>query len=232
MLTLITFPAGFGQFSLSPFCNKAAMLLQSSGRQWRRRDTSDPRKMPNGKLPVLDTGAGLVADSGGIRDWLERQGADFDSGLTAAQKARALTLTRMAEEHLYFHLVMDRWDNDAVWPTIRDTYFPAIPRLIRSPVTNRIRARVRAGLHTQGIARFPASERMARLEADLRAIAALLADTPFLFGARPVSADFSVASMLSGLRATPVATEITARLAGDAVLVAYLDRMNQAIPLP
>ncbi len=43
MLMLYTFPAGFGQFSLSPFCVKAAALLKLSGLDWARRDLDDPR---------------------------------------------------------------------------------------------------------------------------------------------------------------------------------------------
>ncbi len=53
MLTLLTFPAGFGDFSPSPFCTKAAYLLQMSGQTWQRRDISDRRKTPMGKLPEL-----------------------------------------------------------------------------------------------------------------------------------------------------------------------------------
>ena len=52
MLTLVTYPAGLGAFSLSPFCVKAALLLQTSGQPWQRRDSVDPRKTPHGKLTV------------------------------------------------------------------------------------------------------------------------------------------------------------------------------------
>ncbi len=232
MLTLLTYPAGFGQFSLSPFCVKAAYLLGMSGQTWTRQDLKDPRKMPLGKLPVLNTGHNLIADSEAIRIWLESQGADFDPGLDDRQKAYSLGLIRLAEEHLYFHLVMDRWGNADVWPTIREEYFDAIPRLLRKPVTNNLRKSLIRGLKTQGIARFSAEERAERLEGDLTALRAILTQSPFLFGNAPTAADLSVAPMLAAMRATPVTSDLVIRVANDVVLTDYLTRMTETVPLP
>lgn len=232
MLTLLTYPAAFDQFSLSPFCVKAAYLLQLSGHPWRREDLKDPRKMPHQKLPVLKTDQRLIADSGSIRLWLETQGANFDPDLTDVQKAYSRALIRMAEEHLYFHVVMDRWGNDDVWPTIRETYFDMIPGLLHKPITNRMRKSLLQGLNTQGIARFAHQERTERLLADLTALRSLLMQSPFLFGDRPTAADLSVAPMLAAMRATPVPTELVTRIANDGILFGYLTRMTEAVPLP
>lgn len=109
--------------------------------------------MPYGKLPAIRIEDQIIADSENIRAWLEAQGAAFDVGLTQAQKALSHALIRMAEEHLYFHVVYDRWADDAVWPVIRDTYFGMIPRPIRGFVTNKIRKPQVASLHKMGIGR-------------------------------------------------------------------------------
>ena len=151
MITLVTYPGFSGQFSLSPFCVKAAYFLNAAGLKWRREDSNDPRKMPLQKLPVLRDGNRLIPDSDNIRCHLERHGAAFDSGLTDAQKAHSRALIRMAEEHWYFHIVLDRWGNDNVWPTIRDSYFREIPALLRKPIANRLRKSLLKGLKTQGI---------------------------------------------------------------------------------
>jgi len=232
MLTLLTYPVGFGQFSLSPFSVKAAYLMQLSGQPWQREDLSDPRRMPHRKLPVLKTDQRLIGDSDNIRTWLEGHGADFDPGLTDVQKGQAQAFVRMAEEHLYFHLVMDRWGNDAVWPTVRDTLFQEIPTWIRRPIANKLRRTLRKGLITQGIARFSDQERLHRLDKDLTAIRAQLTDTPFLFANIPSSADLSVAPMLAAMRNAPLRTEVAKRVADDTVLSDYIDRMTKAIPLP
>lgn len=102
MITLHTFAAGFGEFSYSPFCTKAAYLLNMSGTQWARNDMHDPRKMPYGKLPAiaLDDGT-IVPDSDNIRIHLEGLGRDFDEKLTVREKGASRAFIRMAEEHMY-----------------------------------------------------------------------------------------------------------------------------------
>ena len=231
MLTLLTYPSAFGLFSASPFCVKTALMLQKSGQTWQRSDILDPRKMPHQKLPVLRTPERLVPDSDLIRDWLEQQGADFDAGLSDVEKAQSRALIRMAEEHLYFHIVLDRWGNDEVWPILREMFFNGIPALIRKPASNAIRKSVLKGINAQGIGRFALNERLDRVERDLEAISAYLWQSPFLLGDQPTAADMSVGPMLAAMRATPVETPLTRRIKEDNLLNTYVDRMEQAVPL-
>ncbi|WP_264211917.1 glutathione S-transferase family protein [Leisingera thetidis] len=232
MLTLLTYPRNGAVFSLSPFCVKAALLLAFSGQSWTREDLSDPRGMPHRKLPVLRTPGGLVPDSSAIRAWLERRGTNFDASLGTRDRAQARMLIRMAEDTLYFHVVCNRWDNDAVWPTIRDKYFHEIPALIRRPVAGAIRRSVHKGLMFQGTARFSKEERIQRIDQDLQAITALLKGQDFLFGAHISSADFSVSSMLQAMGTTPVRTPLVSRILDDAVLKRYVNRVFETVPLP
>ncbi|MDU9004236.1 glutathione S-transferase family protein [Sedimentitalea todarodis] len=232
MLLLYTYPRGFGQFSLSPFCVKAAAFLQLSGLNWSRRDFDDPRKMPQAKLPVLHTDERLIPDSNNIRRYLENEGAIFDPDLSDMQRAQSHALTRMAEEHLYFNLVLDRWGNDAVWPTIRDRYFANVPALLRRPVANGLRRKLMQGLATHGIARFSDKDRLARVEQDLQAIQSCLWQSPFLMGNRPTSADLSVGPMLAAIRSTPVQTPLSRRVAADAQLSDYIARLEDTVQLP
>ncbi|WP_425080132.1 glutathione S-transferase family protein [Ruegeria denitrificans] len=231
MLTLLTYPSAFGLFSASPFCVKTALMLQHSGQAWQRSDMLDPRKMPHQKLPVLRTPERLIPDSDLIRDWLEQKGAAFDQGLSDVEKAQSRALVRMAEEHLYFHIVLDRWGNDEVWPILRETFFTGIPALIRKPVSNAIRKSVLKGITSQGIGRFSLPERMDRLERDLEAISAYLWQSRFLLADQPTSADMSVGPMLAAMRATPADTPLTRRIKQDNLLNSYVDRMEQAIPI-
>lgn len=231
MLTLLTYPSAFGLFSASPFCVKTALMLQKSGQTWQRSDILDPRKMPHQKLPVLRTPERLVPDSDLIRDWLEQQGADFDAGLSDVEKAQSRALIRMAEEHLYFHIVLDRWDNDEVWPILREMFFNSIPALIRKPASNAIRKSVLKGINAQGIGRFSLNERLDRVERDLDAISAYLWQSPFLLGDHPTAADMSVGPMLAAMRATPIETPLTRRIKQDNLLNTYVDRMEKAVPL-
>lgn len=228
MITLFTYAPAFGQPASSPFCVKAIYLLNLSGALWKREDQSDPRKFPLGKLPAIRSGETTVGDSDAIRDHLAEMGHDVDAHLSTREKADARAFTRMAEEHLYFHLVMDRWGDDRAWPIVRDTYFAAIPKLVRGFITHGLRKQALQGLHFTGIARQSEAMRLQRVDQDLRAITARLSGASFLFGERPSSADASVAAMLSAIAVTPVETKLTRRVVQDAELMDYCARVATA----
>ncbi len=230
MITLYTYPSGFGLFSLSPFCVKAAWMLDYSGLPWQREDHADPRKMPHGKLPAIRTATGeIIGDTDAIRRHLESCGVDFEPGLTETQKSVGRALIRMAEEHLYFHVLLDRWGRDDVWPVIRKTYFASVPKLMRNSVANGLRRRVIKGMEVQGLARFSEEERLARTEQDLTAISNLLWQGPFLLGRQMSLADFSMAAMLDALRSTPGATPVSRRVSEDKMFSDYIARVMTAV---
>jgi glutathione S-transferase len=200
-----------------------------SGQAWQREDLADPRKMPNQKLPAIQTDGQLIHDSDNIRSHLEGLGAEFDPGLSDMEKATSRAFIRMAEEHMYFHIVADRWCNDAVWPVIRETYFDSIPKMLRKLITSKLRKSVIQGTQFQGLGRWSDEERLARLEPDLQAILTRLWLGAYLFGDRPTAADASVAAMLTNMRATPGKTLLKTRVAEDEVLCRYIDRVSDAL---
>ncbi len=228
MLTLLMFETHFGEPGSSPFVVKAICLLNMSGQEWQGK-IADPRKMPKAKLPVLKVDQTLIPDSENIRAYLEKQGADFDKGLTDEQRAASRAFIRMAEEHLYFHQVADRWLRDDVWEITRNTIFGMIPKLIRGVIANKIRKSLKAGLYTQGIGRFTEAERAQRVALDLTAIKQQLGDKPFLFGDTPTAADASVCPMLSGIASIPLPTEVSNLIKNDPVLTDYIARMRAAL---
>lgn len=221
MITLITYPAGFGQFSFSPFCVKAMWLLQAAGVAWEREDSHDPRRFPNAKLPAIRDGAQVIGDSHAIQAHLEAKGANFWGESDPATRAIGHSLIRMAEEHIYFHLVLDRWGNEKIWPIIREEYFTAIPALLRKPITGSIRKATLKGMSVQGLGRFTEDERLDRIEPDLQAISCILGDGPFLLGDAPRLPDFSVAAMLGAIMACPHSTKLSRRVATDQKLAEY-----------
>ncbi|MEL6464904.1 MAG: glutathione S-transferase family protein [Pseudomonadota bacterium] len=229
MLTLVTYPPAFGQPSGSPFCVKALYLLNLSGLPWQRKDTADPRNWPKGKLPALWVDDEIIGDSDNIRAWLEARGARFDDGLSDLDRATSRAFIRMAEEHMYFHVVMDRWGDKAVWPLVRDTYFAAIPTFLRTFITRSIRRMLLRGMDTQGLGRLTAGERLERIEPDLRAITDRLWHGPFLFGSQPSAADASVAAMLGAMASTPGGTALSRRVGQDVMLVDYMRRVEAAL---
>ncbi|WP_341368452.1 Tom37 metaxin N-terminal-like domain-containing protein [Yoonia sp. BS5-3] len=225
MITLITYEAGFGQPSFSPFCVKAMWLLQAADAQWQREDSNDPRKFPQAKLPAIRVPEGIIGDSHNIQIYLEERGADFWGAVT--DKASGHAFIRMAEEHMYFHLVLDRWANDQLWPIIRENYFAAIPKLLRRPITSSIRKETLRGMKAQGLGRLTPEERLKRIAPDLAAIKARLDAHPYLMGPEISLPDYSVAAMLCAMMATPLPTLLQERITDDPVLSAYAMRVAE-----
>jgi glutathione S-transferase len=228
MITLLTYAPAFDTPAASPFCVKAMMLLNLAGVAWQSEVMSDPRKMPKQKLPAIRVDNQLIADSENIRTYLEANGADFDASLTNAERAQSRAIIRMVEEHLYFHCMLDRWADDAVWPTVKAVYFSAMPALPRKFVPNMLRKALLKGMMVQGLARFTSEERLERIDLDLTAIATLVGDG-FLFRDTPTAADASAGAFMDGALKTPVETLLTKRIKNDAILMAYADRCNAAM---
>jgi glutathione S-transferase len=89
MITLFTFGPYFGLPDGSPFVIKAMLLLKFAGLAYIE-DRGGYGKAPKGKLPYINDGGVIVADSTFIRFHIEKKyGFDFDAGLDAAQKATA-----------------------------------------------------------------------------------------------------------------------------------------------
>ena len=227
MLTLLSHSGGSGFYSYSMFCTKAAYLLQMSGEAWQREDFQDLSAMPHGKLPVLRDGDALIPDSEIIRRFLEGRGADFDPGLSAAQKAESRLLIRWIDESLWAQLVTARWHDAGGWAQMRETVFAPAP----DHVADGFRSGVEAGLHFLGITRFGKAERLLRLHQDLAALQTRLGDQPFLFGGQVTAADCSAAPMIEALSRPPADPEVVAAAQSFPALLAYAGRVAEALPL-
>lgn len=230
MITLYTYRAGFGQFSFSPFCTKAAWLLNMAGQDWTRHDMDDPRKMPLAKLPAIGLADGTtIPDSDNIRAHLEGLGHDFDAGLSPRDRAVSRAFIRMAEEHMYFHQALDRWGDQANWEIIQQEYFGFLPALLRGFITRGLRKNLMRTMHGQGIGRLSVAQRLARIEPDLQAITDQLGERAFLFGDTPYAADASVGAILGGIIAAPAPTGLSRRVGNDPLLAAYVARCEVAM---
>lgn len=227
MIQFSLYPAAFGEPTASPFCMKTLCMLTAAGLPFERVDTPDPRKTPNGKLPVIAVDGRVIADSEVIRYYIEDAAdIDFDEGLTDRDRAISRALIRMVEEHVYFAIVADRWGEDDNWVHVRETFFKDIPALLRPIITRFIRKQALQQLNGQGMGRHSAEERFDRVRRDIIAISEILGDQPFLFGAHPTAADYSVAPMLRAAIVTPIEKPLAKFIKNDPNLMAYVTRVT------
>jgi glutathione S-transferase len=204
MITLYSFGPAYGLPDSSPFVTKVELLLKMAKLLYRTNTTGFARA-PKGKLPYIDDGGVVVADSTFIRWHLEKKHRiDFDRGLNPTQKATAWAFEKMAEEQLYWALLHDRWMIDGNFRKgpakfLDRLLFDKLPAAVRPLMTAMIRRKVRTALHAQGLGRHSPEEILALGARSINAIADFLGDKPFFMGAEPTGADAVMFAFVCGV---------------------------------
>lgn len=197
-----------------------------AGLPYRNRYTLDLQRAPKGKLPWIDDEGTAVADSGLIVDYLKHKFGDpLDSGLTQLQRARALAITRLFEEHLYWAMLYDRWITEPGWETTRPAFFGAMSWPLRVIVPWVARRGIRAELRGHGMGRHTPEQIHALGIADVDALAELLGDQAYFLGEQPTSVDAVASSFLANILMVSLDTPIKVAAQGHSNLVAYCQRM-------
>ena len=230
MIKLTVYPASFDEPTASPFCMKSICMLEAAGLPYEIIETADPRSAPKGKLPFIDVDGEQIPDSEQIRNYIEMAAdIDFDEGLSDRERGISRAIIRMAEEHIYFAIVADRWAEDDNWAYLREAYFNEVPAIIRGFVTKSVRKDALKQLSGQGIGRHSAEERFDRVRRDLISIRDVLGDQDFLFGDRPSSADYSVGPMLRASIVTPVEKPMARFIKSDPILMRYVKKVTDRL---
>jgi glutathione S-transferase len=225
-LKLFQFPRMFGVPNISPFCCKLETWLRIAGIPYVVEDTPNPRKGPRGKLPFVDGGGQIVADTTIIIDHLKRtRGVDPDAGLDASQRAIALLVERTLEEHYafvlaYTHLVREEGQRHT------NERFDALPAFVRPLVSGIVRKQVAKILWFQGLTRNTHEEIVEAALRDWRAVLAVMSRGPFFFGAEPSSIDATVFATMASTVLTPIDTPIRSYLRSQPGCVDYAERMR------
>ncbi len=199
LITLYTFGPMFGLPDGSPFVMKAMLLLKMAGLSYVEDRNGYP-KAPKGKLPFIDDDREKIADSTFIRLHIEKKYQfDFDSGLTAEQKAIGWSVEKMCEDHLYWLVVADRWFIDENFDKGPAHFFDAFPAPIPPLVRAMIRRKMRQAAWAQGLYRHTPEQSRDLGRRGLAAISALLGEKPFLFGDEPHGADATLGAFVMGV---------------------------------
>jgi glutathione S-transferase len=228
MIKLYQFPPVFGR-NVSPFSLKLETWLRLAELPYEVVALRNPGQGPKGKLPFIEDEDGtFVADSSLIIAHLSRtRGIDLDAGLDPLQRAQAVALQRLFEDHLYFVGVWSRWVDPEGWESFGPALFGSVPTPLRHVIAAFVRRRVRNDLDAQGLGRHSQDELYALGRSDLEAIATLLGDRPFFATDRPTTIDTVAYGHLANLLLVPVETELKRIAQRFPNLVAWTEAMDR-----
>ena len=228
VIKLIQFSPAFGLPNASPFCMKMETYLRMAALPFELVNRGDVMKAPKRKLPYIDDGGTIVADTSFVIDYLKRRYGDpLDATLSALERAVAAAFQRLIEENLYWAVVHTRWAENAGWAKTREAFFGAMPVPLRWFVPALARRGILAEMRGHGMGRHSAAEIHAIGCRDVTAIADFLADQPYMLGAQPTSLDATAHAFLANLLWAPVDSPIQRHAQTRPTLEAYCQRMKK-----
>ena len=228
MIKLYKFKPCFNLTDPSPFCVKVETFLRMAEIPYEPVTINDPRKGPKDKLPYIEDGKEVIADSFLIIEYLmQKYCPDRDRTLSAAQTALGYHISKMLEEHYYWVIVYSRWIEESSWPTIRDEFFGSIPRPIRPVISGLIRKKIKRNLFGQGMGRHTQEEIYQMGRCDLQTLSDSLGENDFILGSQPSRFDCSVYAFVSNTLQCSLDSPMQAFALKTPNLVAYNQRMKE-----
>lgn len=220
--------------SASPACMKLETWLRMTKIPYEMGGWPSPPP-PKGKMPFIDDGGMLIADSTLIIEHLKRtRGVDPDEGLTAAERAVSHAFRRMLKENFYWVLMHIRYVEEPSWEVWKADLLgmmlpPGAPDEARQNVVgiiDGIQKNVKDQLHAHGLGRHTAEEIHRIGIADLTAVSDFLGDKAFFFGDRPTGVDATLYAHLAQLFDMPFDSASTRFAKSRQNLVDYCARMR------
>jgi len=207
------------QWEISPFCRKAARMLEFKGLAYEVVNYNGLRGMlaqrlsPVGKLPVIDVDGQRLQDSTRIARFLDERFPDVPLyPADAQQRAMAELWEDWADEALYWYEVYFRVKDPAALDQAAAISCEGRPAFERTPVKLTLKLTLGQMLRAQGLGRLPQSEVEAEFGRHLDRIETLLSPAGWLVGERKTIADIAVGSqLLEVVRTSPLRREIERR---------------------
>jgi len=197
-IRLFAFGGGWGVpfATAAPFPLKLATWLRMAEIPFDFVVANDPSKGPKGKSPWIECGSLRMGDSTLIIQHMEeRFGIDLDAHLDARQRALALSVQRMLEEH--FHQCFEQQLFFGRGGEERLGEFAAgMPIPLRWLVPTVLKRGFRKQLYARGMGRHTEDIIIEQGKRDLDAVAEFLGDQPYFLGDRPSSIDACVFGFL------------------------------------
>lgn len=197
-IKLFAFGTGWGiPFSTSaPFPLKLETWLRMAGVPYEFVIANDPNKGPKGKSPWIEIGDVCMGDSTLIIEYLEKRfEIDLDAHLNEQQRALALSVQRMLEEHYHQCFEHQLFFGRGAEERLQE-FAATMPIPLRWLVPTVLKRTFKTQLHARGMGRHSEEVIIAQGKADLDALSVLLGDQTYFLGDKPSSIDACVFGFL------------------------------------
>jgi glutathione S-transferase len=197
-IRLFAFGSGWGVpfNTAAPFPLKLDTWLRMAKIPFEFVIANDPNKGPKGKSPWIEHGDVRMGDSSLIIEYLEKKfGIDLDTHLNEQQRALAVTIQRMLEEHYhqcFEHQLFFGKGGERRLHELANT-MPIPLRWIVPTVLKRV---FKTQLYARGMGRHSEEVIIAQGKSDLDALSVLLGDQDYFLGDQPSSIDACVFGFL------------------------------------
>jgi glutathione S-transferase len=203
MITLHQPPAAWGLSSLSPFCTKLETYLRMTGIEYQVKG-GDVFAAPKGRIPYVQFEDQMMGDSTLIIQELKKRWGDkLDADLSPEQRAHALALQRLVEDHLYFCAAWLRWSDEASWKYVQEYFKKLMPPVVGRFIVPKIRKGMLKDLRTHGVGEHTRQEIIDFAKADLTALSDSLGKKNFFMGDQPTTLDATAYGFLVHLMEVP-----------------------------
>ena len=231
MITLIQFPCSKKEkiANFSPFCLKVETYLRATKTPFQiETNKGDPKNSsPNGKLPFVKLQDGnLIADSQLIIEHFEKTNS-LDSKFSDTQRALGLAAQRLAEDHLMWTVLYQRWIDQDEWPHSRQVFFKGVPKILVKPISSLIQRRTIKMAHAQGVGRHTEENIYRFADQDFKALSDLLGEKEFFVGDSISTHDMALFGLLANCLHAPVNPKLQALVKKYDNLTKFVERINK-----
>lgn len=224
-LRVVTFSPGWGLPTVGPFGLKLEACLRMLEIPYERVHEDNARKGPKRKSPWIVEDGQRLGDTELILGHIEStRGVQLDQHLDTVTHARSHTLRRMLEEHFHQVFKYELLLRDEGFEVLRTQIERSQPWPLSRMMPPLMRRHFRKHLFERGIARHSPDEVTALGCADVDALANLIGDGPWFFGAEPSKADATAFGVLAVAIKAPLDTPVCTYARSQPALAAYVDR--------
>lgn len=203
--------------------------------------SGDSRKAPREKLPFItfqlgngfESNSETISDSSLIIKHLESiHPQPMDAELNQKQRTTARLIQSTLEEHAYFLLLTERWQDEEGWAAIKPfiNQYAAdhkVPALLRPFAIKAVRKSVIAQCRAQGTGRLTSQERLTVAREVFDALSDCLGDQDFMLGNQFHVVDCSAYAFVAIGTVADITSPLHVLLRSYPNLKAYADRVQR-----